>query len=265
MERCKIYHFSSNPSLSSKSIYSQRSFFKCNNKRLNQAFYTLSWHFSIFLVVVPAVWSHPWLLYNGTKDTEALPRARRRNWGIFTIFNKLFKSFLLTIRKHMQGNSNHYSNHDINAQIHFKNYNSSDMVKLIFLSKYRKYIKPLTWKRSPAGRGKGPFLPSLYHITLYTVKNIYTDPMLRAWAFLYFHGMLWANILSCVCHTIHSQDVLWASLWKLAFCGRSMREDKSGKIWVSERTLRMNVLDIESKNWSCCLSNELKILNINLH
>lgn len=24
----------------------------------------------------------------------------------------------------MQGNSNHYSNHDINAQIHFKNYNS---------------------------------------------------------------------------------------------------------------------------------------------
>lgn len=90
----------------------------------------------------------------------------------------------------MQGNSNHYSNHDINAQIHFKNYNSSDMVKLIFLSKYRKYIKPLTWKRSPAGRGKGPLLAKFISYNSVHCKNIYTDPMLRAWAFLYFHGML---------------------------------------------------------------------------
>lgn len=163
-----------------------KEFFLCNNKRLNQAFYTLSWHFSIFVVVVPAVWSHPWLLYNGTKDTEALPRARRRNWGIFTIFNKLFKSFLLTIRKHMQGNSNHYSNHDINAQIHFKNYNSSDMVKLIFLSKYRKYIKPLTWKRSPAGRGKGPLLAKFISYNSVHCKKYIYGPHVKGLGFSLF-------------------------------------------------------------------------------
>lgn len=106
------------------------------------------------------------------------------------------------------------------------------MLKLVFLSKYRKYIKPLTWRRSLAGRGKTLFLPTWYHNTVRL--KIYVDPMLRAWVFLYFLGMLWANILSCVYHTIHFQDYPWPSLLKPALCGLTMREDKSRKIWVSE-------------------------------
>lgn len=48
------------------------------------------------------------------------------------------------------------------------------MVKLIFLSKYRKYIKFLIWKRFFVGRGKGFFFVKfiLYNF-VYCKKYIY--------------------------------------------------------------------------------------------
>lgn len=141
------------------------------------------------------------------------------------------------------------------------------MLKLVFLSKYRKYIKPLTWRRSLAGRGKTLFLPTWYHNTVRL--KIYVDPMLRAWVFLYFLGMLWANIfILCLSYNtlprLPLTFVIETSFVWSDHAWRQKQEDLSE--W---RIPRMNVLDIESKthvvfpiNWKIWI---LICINIQRH